>query len=74
MRTKWQRLDHYSALERRLRKRYEREDGTIVISVGGIASRYHTLESLACVKYLECDPTKLGVPGLENVRINRANV
>lgn len=59
----------YSDVCRRLHQRYQRPDGRVVTTVGGEATRYYTLESMAAVKYLGCDPQKLGVPGLEDLRI-----
>lgn len=60
----------YSEVTRRLQARYTQADGNLIITVGGKPTRYLWLEAMACVKYLHCDPSKLGVPGIENVRIN----
>lgn len=52
-------LDRYLEVCRKLRNRYQREDGAVIISVGGKYSRYAYLEDLAAVKYLGCDPRKV---------------
>jgi len=60
-----QRRIQYSHVARRLQARYtNKDDGNLVITVGGKPTRYLWLEAMACVKYLHCDPAKLGVEGL----------
>lgn len=55
----------------RLQRRYA-PDGHLVLTHNGQPTRYYWLESMAIVKYLHCDPAKLGVEGLEKARINLA--
>lgn len=44
--------DKYLNVEMKLRKRYTRPDGSLVLSIGGNPSRYAKLERLAAQKYL----------------------
>lgn len=54
------RHDRYLATCRKLRNRYER-DGMLVTHIGGKPTRYYQLEGMAAVKYLGCDPAKIGL-------------
>ncbi len=51
--------DRYLNCVARLAQRYSR-GGKLIISVGGKPSRYARLEAMAAVKYLGCDPAKMG--------------
>ena len=51
--------DKYLFVVNALKRRYRLQNGDLVISVGGIYSKYDKLEGLAAVKYLGCDPKKV---------------
>lgn len=51
--------DRYLNCVARLAQRYSR-DGRLIVSVDGKPSRYARLEAMAAVKYLGCDPAKMG--------------
>lgn len=66
------RRNRYSETASRLAWRYtDPTTGMLATHVNGQPTRYYTLEALAAVKYLGCDPTKLGVPGLESIPLRR---
>lgn len=63
------RHDRYLKTCRLLRNRYIDSRGLVVTHHNGMPTRYYSLEAMAAVKYLGCDPARLGVPGLEAVRV-----
>ena len=53
--------DRYRAICRWAAERYRRPDGLLVLDTGGVPSTYRRIDNAAAVKYLGCDPRKLGV-------------
>ena len=58
-------LDKYSLVANKLRRRYTSPEGVLILSSGvfggqQVKTKYKRLENIALVKYLRCDPVKMG--------------